>query len=250
MGWRVKEQKGAYISKAACVSQECKLSLLDPEERPGRTPPPVAPEGSIPSSQNSFPLPSGASCFVPHPPICCLYMKDHTPTCPSQVSGLVLRAENSELFLQAPLRDDYSANLPTIECVESGCGERGIRGLTWLLGWSSVDCRKPQMFFGQVHLVGLISLCLLVIENMVPSVELSVKVKSLSHVRLSVTPWTVACQAPLSMGFFQARVLEWVAIFFSRGLPNPGIKPGSPALQADVLPSESPGKSELPEEEE
>ena len=98
--------------------------------------------------------------------------------------------------------------------------------------------------------MGLISLCLLVIENMVPSVELSVKVKSLSHVRLSVTPWTVACQAPLSMGFFQARVLEWVAIFFSRGLPNPGIKPGSPALQADVLPSESPGKSELPEEEE
>ena len=98
--------------------------------------------------------------------------------------------------------------------------------------------------------MGLISLCLLVIENMVPSVELSVKVKSLSHVRLSVTPWTVACQAPRSMGFFQARVLEWVAIFFSRGLPNPGIKPGSPALQADVLPSESPGKSELPEEEE
>ena len=31
-----------------------------------------------------------------------------------------------------------------------------------------------------------------------------------------VTPWTVACQAPLSMGF-QARILEWVAISFSRG---------------------------------
>ena len=31
------------------------------------------------------------------------------------------------------------------------------------------------------------------------------------------TPWTIACQAPLSMGFFQAGVLEWVAIAFSRG---------------------------------
>ena len=39
----------------------------------------------------------------------------------------------------------------------------------------------------------------------------------LSPVRLCVTPWTVARQAPLSMGLFQARVLEWVAISFSRG---------------------------------
>ena len=41
----------------------------------------------------------------------------------------------------------------------------------------------------------------------------------------------------------QARVLEWVAVLFSRGdLPNPGIKPGSPALQADSLLSEPPEK--------
>ena len=31
------------------------------------------------------------------------------------------------------------------------------------------------------------------------------------------TPWTMACQAPLSMGVFQPRILEWVAISFSRG---------------------------------
>ena len=43
-----------------------------------------------------------------------------------------------------------------------------------------------------------------------------VKLKSLSHVWLFATPWTVAYQAPLSMGFFQARILEWVAISFSR----------------------------------
>ena len=40
---------------------------------------------------------------------------------------------------------------------------------------------------------------------------------SLSCVQLSATPWTVACQAPLSMEFFQARILEWVAISSSRG---------------------------------
>ena len=39
----------------------------------------------------------------------------------------------------------------------------------------------------------------------------------------------------------QARILEWLAIPFSRGFPDPGIKPGSPALQAVSLPSEPPG---------
>ena len=68
------------------------------------------------------------------------------------------------------------------------------------------------------------------------------KCKSLSHVRLSATPWTVVHQAPLSMGILQARTPEWVAIPFSRDLPYPGIEPGSPALQADSLPAEPPGK--------
>ena len=41
------------------------------------------------------------------------------------------------------------------------------------------------------------------------------KVKSFSRVQLLATPWTAAYQAPPSMGFFQARVLEWGAIAFS-----------------------------------
>ena len=53
-----------------------------------------------------------------------------------------------------------------------------------------------------------------------------VKVKSLSRVRLFATPWTLAHQTPLSMGFFQARVLEWVAISYSRS-----IRPGAHFLQ-------------------
>ena len=43
-------------------------------------------------------------------------------------------------------------------------------------------------------------------------------------------------------GIFQARLLEQVAISFSRDLPDPGIEPRSPGLQADTLPSEPPGK--------
>ena len=43
-------------------------------------------------------------------------------------------------------------------------------------------------------------------------------------------------------GILQARILEWVAISFFRGLPNPWIKPRSPALQEDSLLSEPPGK--------
>ena len=66
--------------------------------------------------------------------------------------------------------------------------------------------------------------------------------KSLSHVQLFATSWTVAYQAPLSMGFCRQEC--WSGLLFpSPGdLPDPGIKPGSPALQADGLPSEPPGK--------
>ena len=59
----------------------------------------------------------------------------------------------------------------------------------------------------------------------------------------SATPWSVARQAPLSMAF--PRQEYWSGLPFpSPGdLPNPGIEPGSPTLQADDLLSEPPGKS-------
>ena len=98
----------------------------------------------------------------------------------------------------------------------------------------------------------------------------------------SVTPWSIAHQAPLSMGILQASILEWAAMPSSRGssqprnrtqvfhiagrfftiqapreaqeywsgcpipspwdLPISGIEPGTPALQVDSLPAELPGK--------
>ena len=71
------------------------------------------------------------------------------------------------------------------------------------------------------------------------------KVKSLSHVRLFAAPRTVAHQAPPSMGF--SRQEYWSGLPFPSPveLPNPGIKPKSPALQANALTSEPPGKPTL-----
>ena len=97
---------------------------------------------------------------------------------------------------------------------------------------------------------------------------MKVKVKSLSRVPFLVTPWTAAYQAPASMGFsrqeYQSGLLlpsppkpvytqgkrnmeYWSGLLFpSPGdLLNSGVRPGSPALQADSLPSEPPGKSNI-----
>ena len=66
--------------------------------------------------------------------------------------------------------------------------------------------------------------------------------QSLSYGQLFVIPWTVACQAPLSMEF--SRQEQWSGLPFpSPGdLSDPGVEPGFPALQADSLPSGPPGK--------
>ena len=55
-------------------------------------------------------------------------------------------------------------------------------------------------------------------------------------------PWTVTHQAPLSTGFSRQEYWNELPFPSSGGLPNPGIEPKSPALQADSLPSEPPGK--------
>ena len=73
-------------------------------------------------------------------------------------------------------------------------------------------------------------------------------VKSLSRVRLCATPWTVARQAPLSMGF--SRQESWGGLPFTPpgDLPDPGIEPGSPAspaLAGTFFATEPPGKPNL-----
>ena len=56
------------------------------------------------------------------------------------------------------------------------------------------------------------------------------------------SPWTVACQAPLSMGFSRQEYWSGLPFPSSGNLPDPGIEPMSPALQADCLPTYLEGK--------
>ena len=66
--------------------------------------------------------------------------------------------------------------------------------------------------------------------------------KSLSRVWLFATPWTLAHQAALSMGFPRQEYWDGLPFPSPGDLPDPRIEPRSPALQADALPSEPPGK--------
>ena len=67
------------------------------------------------------------------------------------------------------------------------------------------------------------------------------KMKSLNHVQLLVASWTVALQAPRSMGFCRQEYWNGLPFPSSEDLPNPETEPRSPALQEDPLPSELPG---------
>ena len=66
--------------------------------------------------------------------------------------------------------------------------------------------------------------------------------KSLSHIGPFATPWTIAYQAPLSMGFSRQEYCSGLPFPSLGDLPNPGIELVSPSLQADTLLSEPPGK--------
>ena len=83
------------------------------------------------------------------------------------------------------------------------------------------------------------------LDGITDSMDMKVKVNSLSCVRLFAIPWTVAHQDPPCMGF--SRQEYWSGLPFpSPGdLPNPGIEPAFPALQADALTAKLPGKPEL-----
>ena len=75
-----------------------------------------------------------------------------------------------------------------------------------------------------------------------PCKQLCVRAQLLSHVELFAAPWTVTGQAPLSMEFSRQEYSSGQPFPFPGDLPNPGIEARSPALQADSLLSEPPGK--------
>ena len=66
--------------------------------------------------------------------------------------------------------------------------------------------------------------------------------RTLSRIRLFVTSWTVARQAPLSIGFLRQEYWSWLTFPSPGNLPDPGTKHISPALQVVSLLTEPQGK--------
>ena len=117
----------------------------------------------------------------------------------------------------------------------------GLTGLIALLSkglskvFSSITVQKHQFFSAQSSLWSNSHIHTWLLEK--PCVVLNCSVVSDSW-----TPWTIARQAPLSMGILQIRIVEWVAMPFSRGSVQPRDQPRSPTLQVDSLPSEPLGE--------
>ena len=101
--------------------------------------------------------------------------------------------------------------------------------------------RSPRPSHGQICI--FIQICVHP-ESLLVLTVTEVKVKVLVAQLCLTLRDPMDCSPPGSFvhGILHAVILEWVAFPLSRDLPNPGIKPRSPARQADALPSEPPGK--------
>ena len=91
-------------------------------------------------------------------------------------------------------------------------------------GWRDIPCS----WVGRIYIVKMTILLLLL--------------SCFSRVQLCATLWTTAYQALLSMGFSRQECWSGLPLPSPGDLPDPGIEPGSTALQIDSLPSEPPGK--------
>ena len=101
----------------------------------------------------------------------------------------------------------------------------------------SLELQQEQ--YSQIQGFIFHDLLVLLSTNLIKTVLFLSMLSCLSHVQLFATLWTIACQAPLSMGFSKQ---EYYPSPSPGALSDLGIEPGSPALQADSLPSEPPGK--------
>ena len=147
----------------------------------------------------------------------------HTIACISQASKVRLK------IFQARLQQYVNRELPDVQArFRKGRGTRDqIANTRWIM-------QKAKEFQKNIYF------CFSDYAKDFDCVK--VKVKSLSHVLLFVTPWTVASQAPLSMGFSRQQYQSGLPFPSPGDLPDPGIEPGSLALQTDTLLSEPLGK--------
>ena len=87
-----------------------------------------------------------------------------------------------------------------------------------------------------------VSLSALFLVKKIIDYDTTCMIRHFSHVRLFVTPWTEACQAPLSMGFSRQECWSGLPCPSPEDLPNPEIEPGSPALTDGFFTAKPPGK--------
>ena len=121
------------------------------------------------------------------------------------------------------------------------------RRKTDIIGDSTINTlalqRAPCWVFRKRNMKDMVLLYKKIIHHaMIFSPLCTDHVKLLSHVWLFASPWTVTYQAPLSMGFYRQEYWSGLPFPSPGDLSNPGIEPWSPALQANVLPSEPSGK--------
>ena len=119
-----------------------------------------------------------------------------------------------------------------------------VRKIPWRRKWQPTPVFMPEESHGQRSLAGYsLGLQRWALTNLSPvslRKSVKVKVKSLSRVQLFGTPWTVAHQTPLSIGFSRQEFRSGLPFLSPGDLPNPGIEPRSLTLQADSLLSEPP----------
>ena len=100
---------------------------------------------------------------------------------------------------------------------------------------------KEEFHSGKSRVPGH-ALTRLVYARMRACVCVCMRAQLLSHIQLFVTPCTVACRAPLSMGFSKREYWGGLPFPTPGDLPDPGMEPVSPALAGEFFPSEAPGK--------
>ena len=114
----------------------------------------------------------------------------------------------------------------------------------WILlkiKWSYLDKKGILNLSSTCFLSRLLTWASFFQMSLTPRLQVKVKVKSLSRVRLC-DPMDCSLSCSSINGIFQARVLSGLPFPSPGDLPDPGLEPGSPSLQADALPSEPPGK--------
>ena len=164
------------------------------------------------------PVKDGPACFL----LCCLVCGNSLP--PFTTHKAVLLPLNASTF---PASSSHVGSVcvqscPTHVCVCSVVSDSGV----CVFSRVRLVC---VCVFSRVRLV-CVCVCSVVSDCVcvcVCSVVSDSCVSVFSHVQPFVTPWTAARQAPLSTWTLQARTLEWVASFSSRGSPDPGTGPKS-----------------------